>query len=625
MTLISQYGLDSNVVSAPLSAIFSLLLMSGIWGLGSRVISFVTEEIYRDKIWLKMQAPIVGATFVAVICLTLSIFGVLYRDVAKCLAYSLVLIGIIFIIRLARGCWTKPDILLGRKFEDLSQFLCPTLILGYFLLSLAPITEADSLDYHVGAAIEVLNTGGLVVRPEWFHSRLVGAGEAMLSLGFSIGAEQFGSLLQWSGLQGIISVFLFSPRGTASRRSWIALAISSSPVIIPWVASPKPFLLPIAMNLFALVLSHLYLLDSRVKRDRHVKSGMFLLVCVLAMSAATMKLNFMLSGGLVVLIASIYMARSGNLAAVFKIVPLVFLVVLMPLSVWRSISFGGEFFDGLYQPFPGNWPGVQAFELVLRSQSVPLWGFLVNLFVPTNIGATTTSLGILAMFIFLIPRVIVSETKVLGLAAISLVFVGLIFGQWSSRFFLEPLCWIALAYMLTDIQKPVVPSLIRGLTKLTLTLQSVLALCFVYFGVYQLSPGAISPQWREEILMKFANGYDIFRWMNEKLPPDAKVISTHRSVALAQRVVIPTDWIGYVDVDSHGYKTYLKIISSYEPEFIMLVSDTGKSPVLSLCASELYAGPYAGRVSTRNPFNSGNTFDAWLYRVDRSCFLRNPL
>ena len=113
MTLISEHGLYSNVVSAPLIAIFSLLLMSGIWGLGSRVISFVTEEIYRDKIWLKMQAPVVSATFVAVISLTLSIFGLFYRDIAKCLAYSSVLIGIVFIIRLA----TRNPFNSGKTFD----------------------------------------------------------------------------------------------------------------------------------------------------------------------------------------------------------------------------------------------------------------------------------------------------------------------------------------------------------------------------------------------------------------------------------------------------------------------------------------------------------------------------
>jgi hypothetical protein len=40
------------------------------------------------------------------------------------------------------------------------------LIVGLGLLALAPVTDADSLDYHVGVALAVLNSGTFPVAPE---------------------------------------------------------------------------------------------------------------------------------------------------------------------------------------------------------------------------------------------------------------------------------------------------------------------------------------------------------------------------------------------------------------------------------------------------------------------------
>ncbi|EMG22137.1 PF07220 domain protein [Leptospira interrogans serovar Copenhageni str. LT2050] len=133
-------------------------------------------------------------------------------------------------------------------------------MIGYGFLALCPITNADSLDYHIGVAIEILNQGKMPVFSGWFHGRLAGSGEVLNALGLAIGAEQFGSLLQFCGLlsiYGILSFYSFAEKFSESDGVWrkiIIIAFLSSPVLVFLVSSPKPQLLQIGMTSFAITL-----------------------------------------------------------------------------------------------------------------------------------------------------------------------------------------------------------------------------------------------------------------------------------------------------------------------------------------------------------------------------------
>ena len=83
------------------------------------------------------------------------------------------------------------------------------LLFLYLVISSAPITNADALDYHVGVPIFILNNGYFPTDWTWFHARQAGAGELLISLGLSIGAEQFGNLAQYSGLISIVGLLFY--------------------------------------------------------------------------------------------------------------------------------------------------------------------------------------------------------------------------------------------------------------------------------------------------------------------------------------------------------------------------------------------------------------------------------
>ena len=61
----------------------------------------------------------------------------------------------------------------------------------FFIISLGPITNADSLDYHIGVPLDILKNSKLVFHPEWFASNTAGVGDFLNGFGLFICEEQF--------------------------------------------------------------------------------------------------------------------------------------------------------------------------------------------------------------------------------------------------------------------------------------------------------------------------------------------------------------------------------------------------------------------------------------------------
>ena len=207
------YGLDANIAPAPWSAVLSVVMILGTARLGSWLISRLSlEAAYKSALW-QYLAPIVGAGFLMTVCYPLALLGVFPREIARWVAWALGLLGIwqglTWLHRSRRRTVSLPRwTTIAQSLRDArgSSVVIALLVGGLGLLALAPVTDADSLAYHVSVALRVLNTGAFPYAPEWFDSRLAGAGEVLIGLGLSIGAEQFGSLLQFLGLVGIIGI-----------------------------------------------------------------------------------------------------------------------------------------------------------------------------------------------------------------------------------------------------------------------------------------------------------------------------------------------------------------------------------------------------------------------------------
>ena len=72
---------------------------------------------------------------------------------------------------------------------------------------MSPNTHGDSLGYHFVVAKSILYNGNYPLDITHIHTLLAGSGELLISIGMLFGSEQFGSMVQYSGLFSIFGIF----------------------------------------------------------------------------------------------------------------------------------------------------------------------------------------------------------------------------------------------------------------------------------------------------------------------------------------------------------------------------------------------------------------------------------
>ncbi len=657
----------------PLSVVYSILLIFGCDFLGFYALKLFEDSLGQIKnAWVRWQAPLVGILLLSILLYPLALFGFTSRTFMKSVAILFVTLGfinaffllkdnikkVIFsnfyknlfkkteyskdgsiqsIIQLERGSINRLDFpfrfckikyfFIKTKFDllDKNKFLKllgALLVIGYGLLSLGPVTNADSLDYHIGVAIEILNQGKMPIIPGWFHGRLAGNGEVLNAFGLSLGAEQFGSLLQFCGLlgiYGILAFYTFSEKITKNKeveiwRNIIVIAFLSSPVLVFLVSSPKPQLLPIGMTSFAVIL--FIEMISKVKSAKD-KLLIFSLICMLILSATQAKFSFFLSAFLIgcfsmILLGSVRLFIYGTLIGIFF-----FALIIFPSVFWKMKNFNSSVIDAIVSPLPGSWPGTRLFESMLRNYRDSTLGFPLSLIVPNTFGVITTIIGFGLFLIVFIKLNVSLQMLVLNIMAIIFIILGSLMGQKSSRFFLEPFIWVLISLVVLSSFNIRNFGFVEKAVGGAIVLQAFITFGILLFGVYQLIPGTFSIQSRERVMNRYANGYNLMKWTDSVLPKNAVLLSQHRSIALSQRKTLSLDWSKFVDFNSVNADSYLKQIKNENVTHILILSDTTKNTPFLRCLGETI-GSVKSKQATRNPLNQNDFFTAMLVEFQSS-------
>jgi hypothetical protein len=622
-----MYGLDSNIALPPFSALLSLLLIVGCDGLGFCFIQNFLRPKFHIR-WLRWQAPIIGVTLLSAIVYPMALAGFANRNVLKIFALIMVFVSILHIYKsrkfLIKGLiQSKLKCSLTFTSKSTLSIVFIALISGYALLALGPVTSADSLDYHIGVPIEILNTGIIHGTPEWFHSRLSGNGEALNALGLAIGAEQFGPLLQFLGLVGIVALILNAenrkPGDNTGETNNLPLLLSlvalSTPTLVFLVASAKHQLLPIAMTTLAM---SMIIYPSRRNLTPNDSMRGFSLICLLVMVAAQAKLNYFLSGGIVGLIGLSIMISKKLIWQSISIGILTALVVFFPPAIIKSQMYGGSYIEALLTPFPGHWPGTEVFESIIRGAQINNITFPLSLIFPSGIGLISYVIGIGVFSLVLLKPGNDRWLWLVVVASILVFCITVALGAKSSRSYLEPYFWILIVISLQNTNKTYVK--LKKYVRPIVLMQSLVALALCWYGVATLFPGALMYSWRDAAMSRSANGYVLMRWVDATLPSDAVLLTGHRSMALAPRRAVSLDWLNYLKVDNFDPSPYLDRIKEQNVTHLLVVGDSinylRKGHMFSDCLGDVVYGPGKGFIATRNPFNTGSSYRAWLVKFN---------
>ena len=386
-----KYGIDSFIISAPLSVITSILMFSGTTVLGIFILKFSKiNKTIKTITNLEFQHSIFGFLLLLLILYPLILFKLISEDFLKIISIVILLLNFYYLFFFKK--LIKKKFLKKFYLTCIDFYLVLILVFGYFLISLGPITSADSLDYHSSTAIHIVNFAEYPTKYHWFHSRISGSGEILIALGLTIGAEQYGSLAQFSGLLSIIGLIInLSKKNNLNFKTIIffLLLFLITPILIFLNSTNKPQLMPIALTSICFFLT--FLKQDNLNNDDKLYS--YYLVFIMLIEAFFLKYSFVLSGMIIGGTCFIKTINKKNYLKFILLTIVLTVIFFLPFSIWKYINFEQNILYSLFLALPEHIYGYKGLMESISScgySCFPVW-FLF----PRSLNELTNFFGIL--------------------------------------------------------------------------------------------------------------------------------------------------------------------------------------------------------------------------------------
>ena len=507
------------------SLIFSLVLMFGLYYFGEIIcynekINFLISSISK----IKYQKIILACNFLMIVIFPIVLFINNSKYILNFISIAIFILGLIKINIFLNKKKFKKNFFLK---QDLDYYIFFVIVLGIFLINFSPVNHVDSLDYHLWGAKYIFETGRLPTSLESFTNLLVSSGEALYSLGFFFGAEQFGNFIQFSGVISLIGIF----NKLTKKKYFLLLLILSSPMIIFLVSSPKPQFFHLSSNVFLFVL---FFINFKLLLEKNYDAlTITILTNIFLINSINSKFSFILSSFIIYILLSFVSYKKNFFIRMFFINTTFITIFYFGFIYWKYSIWGGNFINYIINPLPIHIDGVQLFyNYLINYNNLSKGGSdLVQLIFPKNIGQYTEAIGI-GIFIFLyFFKQKNSNYKYFIFIFLFFVLINFFFGQASSRFYFEIYVWMILLLASSKhlkISKPF---------KLFFYIQFIATAGAIWFGVLLMSYGFLSADLRNKVMESTANGYSLYKWSNNHFKnKNVRVLSLHRATGLGQGI-----------------------------------------------------------------------------------------
>jgi hypothetical protein len=587
--------------------IYSLILIIGLYQIGSLIFKIsVIKKVFSQISDIKYQKVFLSTNLILLVSYPLILYSNKINFI-PILSITLFFFGLFKIFNISKK---KPKFFkINFNKNQIDIYLVLLTILALFFLSLSPNTHGDSLGYHFVVAKKLLSSGKYFTDITHFHSLLAGSGEILIAIGLFFGSEQFGSLVQFSGLVSIFGIF---KKIDNKNKYYYFLLIVTSPIILFLTSTAKPQLLHICAS--AVVFSLYFLDNSKNLTNNEEKWKAFLSLLILLVSVNA-KFNFIISSFLLSIYIFYIFINNNNYKFFLYTSLSIFLIFYIPIILWKYLNFGGDFIQYFYSPLPLNIFGVKEFAQYLTRYGGE--NNYLNLIIPSNFNQFTNSIGIAFCYIFLL-NFRIKEVRIVFLMIISYILLNYFFGQIIGRTFLEPLFWILLIIAKYGY------SLRLEIFKYFCRFQALIVIGGILFGVFTIFPGTFSKDNKDIVLSENASGYSLFKWANSVLVEEDVLFSVHRSKSLGISEYISVDFIPYVNFRDKRSKVFIEAIIKKNPQFILTHGYANQKPILhglKDCVGNLkYYKNSIGTHEARNPFNRGNKYNGFIYEFKLSDF-----
>ena len=596
-----MYNFENYLLHPFLSLLVGIILILSVGILGFFFINLFLKRFTTNNSTFFLNSPLIGSNLL-IFFLTPIVYLELHSyNFFKILSISLIIFSI-FIIFKYRNNFIR--IKLNKNY-----FLLYIILILLFLLCISPVTQADSLAYHMLGGVNYLIKGSLLRDLLPSEIKLVGSGELLIALGLSIGSEQFATLIQFSSISSIIYVFLNINKSNDKISRIMLIGVITTPVFLFLISSPKPQLMQIVNALFSSFLIY-QIYKKKIPNDL-ISYSIFLIVFLLTLNVLV-KYSFLLSSLLIGFVLFLVLLKIKKIHLLAIPILISFTLLVFPKYLFYFKYFDINFFTFLKSPLPINLGLYNEIQLSLRNISEGSRLFPTWLIFPKNLGLGGTIIGpiILSFFFFKIDKKITNIIVIL-LFSFFLILV-LIYGQATSRFIFEGFVIVQLFLLLNKIKNIYYYKTL----KYYVYFQSSIAIILLAYSITTLTPGAFSNKARTEVMHKNANGYGAMKWVNNNLKENEQILTSHRSKGLLNNNSYSLVFLSYLDKKDKNFFNYLNFLKK---------NDVRKAFIFDGFELNLFKDCLKKKIKTkkniyinfgRNPFKDRSKIDAHIYEFD---------
>tara|TARA_B100000989_G_scaffold45826_1_gene29428 strand:- start:32457 stop:34220 length:1764 start_codon:yes stop_codon:yes gene_type:complete len=463
----------------------------------------------------------------------------------------------------------------------------------FFIVSIAPPTMADALDYHYGVSIYLLNFNEVPSPYLWIHGASAGNGEFINSLGIFLGTDNFGTLIQ---LFSLICFLFYLKKKTRNRKKLLFLYffILASPTLLQLISGPKFLLFPQVLTATALLI---------ILEKKRIDSVDFIFISILIMGAAQFKLSFLLSGSVIGSFLFLKSFMNNKIKILFFSIVL-FIIFFIPTSIWNYNQLDNFTFQNIFSTMPK--------EAIISLQNYREnfnYIYPFNLILPNSISSVTSILGFQFLILFFIFRN-QKETNILIILTSLTVSLHYFLSMNEARIYYEFILWLAVGVYFVKDKK----INYKFFSKIILIQSSAVFCMALYFAAISF-PSTFSNEYRDRFMIKNSFKYDAVKWVNDVMPNNATFISGLRSHSLYNNEFIPTDWLS-LGISRNDLSGYLNIIKEKNIDYIVLKENSQFLSRMKNCIGDKYLQSPEFIVSTRNPLNSGFKYKISIFEFN---------
>ena len=481
------------------------------------------------------------------------------------------------------------------------------LFLLLFLIS--PVSDADSLDYHIGGPIDILREGYFKNRGDhWFHFRLMGSGEMINLYGLIFNSKNFGQIFQ---IIPIIHIMVVLNLVFKKNIKLTILLLFSSPIILHLSLSAKHILF--LTSIYLLIFYIIKFLSKELSKNKNL---LYVLIFFnfIPIAFKYSYLIYSLPIFIYIMFSQQKILRHKNL-----IQSLIFTGLLICPIFIKNIIFYTDpispFFEFL-KSNPENIIMSFANELRFSEKIFNLKEFLIIPFLHVNPFSNSPTLllspVILIFYLYLI-RYENWSSKILIFSIYLLLFMS---GKSQSRYYLD--LYLITIILSSELIIKIYSKKISGLLIKILSLSYLfLSAIIVLFGIYFLTIPSFKGQKNfDDMMSKNANNYEIVMFLNQNIGINEIIIHDQsiRSKSFQKYNFY------YYNFENLNLIEIQNIIKNKNPSKIVINQNIWlKIRQINSCNENDVKSKFMNR-STRNPYNRIKNIDK-IFIVDTRCLI----